>query len=183
MRSLSIGILALASMGGSSCARDSSYLPIEYSVGDGEPVLGAKVSFTVAPEFSGQDTQDLFDSLKTEDLRAVLASVACGETVPDFKFTVPLWRQAPMHVRHVEVRETPWLEVGRKNECLVGGMKFFVTKTIERIERQRRQETSATPRMQVPGSDVGGGLKGVRCDCEARSKHLPSVRYDHWPIS
>ncbi len=181
MRSLFFGIVVLASVSELSCSHDTSYLPIEYSIGDGEPVLGAKASFRVTPEFSRKDTQDLFAALQTEDLRSVLNSVACGEVVPEFKFTVSLWRQAPMHVRHIEVQEAPWLEVGRKNECLVGGLRFFVLKTIEGIERSRLEARAASD-SRYPTSNVGGGVKGVRCDCVARSNGLPSVQYEHWPI-
>ena len=181
MRSLYFCILVLASMSELSCSRDTSYLPIEYSIGDGEPVLGAKASFPVSPEFSRKDTRDLSAALQTGELRSVLKSVACGEGVPDFQFTVSLWRQAPMHVRHVEVQEAPWLEVGRKNECLIGGLRFFVLKTIEGIERSRL-EARAASNSRYPTSGVGGGVKGVRCDCVARSNGLPSVHYEHWPI-
>ena len=160
MRSLLLGILVLATVSELSCSRDTSYLPIEYSIGDGEPVLGAKVTFHVTPEFSRQDTQDLFAALKTQDLRSVLESVSCGEVVPEFRFTVSLWRQAPMHVRHIEVQEAPWLEVGRRNECLVGGMKFLVIKTIEGIEKRRKMETSAKGVSAAPASTAR--LRGER---------------------
>lgn len=182
MRSLYFAIVALISVCELSCARDSSYLPIEYSIGDGEPVFGAKVILRVSPEFSRQDTKAIFLALQTEELRSVLSSVACGETVPEFKFTVSLWREAPMHVRRIEVQETPWLDVGRRNECLVGGMKYFVIKTIEEIERGKRPRNSATGVTEGPASTVAGGVKGVACDCVARSNNLPSVSYQHWPI-
>ena len=175
-------IAVLASMGQLSCSSDSSDLPLEYAIGDGEPVLGAKATMHVSPEFSRQDTRELFGALQTRDLRAVLESVSCGENVPAFKYTVSLWRQAPMHVRHVEVREDPWLEVGRKNECLTGGLKFFVIKTVEGIERRRRLGTSEAKAPGGPPDTANYGLKGVSCDCVARANGLPSVEYSHWPV-
>lgn len=162
-----------------SCARDSSRLPIEYSVGKANPVLGAKVSLMVTSEFQREDVDTLYAALQSEELREQLRAVSCGEEVPTFRYTVSLWQQAPMHIRHIEVREEPWLENRPENACLVGGLQYFVYERIRRIERARRGGRPDAAR--VPGllEIDHDEWSGVSCDCQARSRGEIGVQNLH----
>ena len=168
-----------------TCSSGSSDLPLEFVAGDGEPVLGAKVSIPVSPAFARDDALLLYSALQSPELRTQLLAVSCGADVTHFSFTVSLWKQAPMHVRHVEVREEPWLENRPSSECLVGGMMFFAYNQIARTEKSLRLRGGETRRAgpNPPGMEADEciGMKGVSCDCAALSKGESAVSYQYCP--
>jgi hypothetical protein len=155
-----------------------SRLPLELVIGDEDPVLGAKVIVHVSGAFGRSETKQLHSALQSKRFRDLLVPYVCGDPLPEFSFTVSLWREAPFHVRHLEIQEQPKVDKRPENACFLAALEWFAIEEVKAIEKAKQRDVAAsTDRVEAAVSGCVGVFQGPTCDCSRRSSGTAAITW------
>jgi hypothetical protein len=116
----------------------------------------------VSDRFGKAELQQLYDRLTSESFRSSLTNYNCGDTVPEFRFTMTLHKRVPAAARRVEVHYSPALNPAGRRRCLLFRMGEMMRKTCSEID--------PAPRRPYDGQELV-------CDCSKRDGTQEWVTY------
>jgi hypothetical protein len=130
----------------------------------GNPLSGDTTgcALPVSERFGKNELQQLYDRLTSESFRSSLTNYNCGDTVPEFRFTMTLHKRVPAATRRVEVHYSPALNPAGPTRCLMFRVSDMIRKACSEIDPAPRSPYDA---------------QELVCDCSKRGGTQEWVAY------